>query len=188
MQPEESLSKAWRSQVPPAPLVHDIESRVIRQRRARLLQRSSEIAFTVAAVAVFGGAAAAQGMQPAHWLLLPFFVIYLPAAWFVVLRGWRARSESLGENVSNYARQRLAQLRTGLRDLWLARRSATALLLYAGAALLLTSILGDQAWQTAALLMLGYSAAWWFGTRWFVNRRRRRKLREYRALRRLLAD
>lgn len=188
MQTEEFLSETWRRQAPPAPLMRNIESRVARQRRSRLLQRGGEIALTLAVVAVFGGAAAARGMQPVHWLLLPFFLIYLPAGWFVVLRGWRARSEGLGENVSNYARQRLAQLRTGLRDLWLARKSAAALLLYASVALVLTLVLGDRAWRTAALLMLAYSAAWWFGTRWFVDRRCRRILREYRALRRLLAD
>ena len=89
------------------------------------------------------------------------------------------------EPAGAYARIRLAQLRTGLRDLWLARATVWALLGYALLANAGALWLAGDAWRSAAWELLLVAAAWLVATLWVSRRLRRRWVREYRAVRRL---
>jgi hypothetical protein len=79
----------------------------------------------------------------------------------------------------------MAQLRTRLRDLWLARVAGWALLAYALTASAVAWVLGDAAWRAAGVSLSGAAMIWIFGTLWVSHRQRRSLLREYRAMRRL---
>ncbi|RNF86231.1 hypothetical protein [Montanilutibacter psychrotolerans] len=149
------------------------------------LQRAIEIALTLAAVLVFGRSLMTGSIEPSHWLLLPFFVVYLPIAWAFVLRVPRQRNDDVTENTRLYAQLRMAQLRVNLRDLWLARTSAWILVVYAFIANTGVWLIGGASWQRAALTLLGFALAWGAGTLWFVRKLRRTRFREYRAVRRL---
>jgi hypothetical protein len=120
---DDLLKDAWQGQRYSA-AQQDLTGRVRRRQwRVRLL-RTLEVALTVVAALVFGHALLSGRVDPAHWLLLPFFVVFLPVAWAVVLRAPRRRAKDATGSASVYARLRLAQLRAGLQDVWLARTTA----------------------------------------------------------------
>lgn len=182
---DELIKEAWQGETggTPAP---DLIRRVHRQRWRRRLLRGVEVALTVAALLVFGQGLLGVDIRPAAWLLMPFYVVFLPVVWFILLRAPRQRSEALTERVSTYAQRRLVQLRAGLRDLWLARMAAGALLGYAVLAnLAVWRLAADAHWRDAALLLLAMAAAWLAATLWLNAKVRHRWLREYRAVRRL---
>ena len=183
---DDMLKDAWQAQAVPAAqaLLH---RRVQRQRWRHRLLRALEVALTVIAVLVFGQALADGRLSPSHWLLLPFYLVFLPAAWVFILRAPRRSDRDVAESVQSYALLRIAQLRTGLRDLWFARASAWALLAYAIAASAVAWILGGDDWRAAGLTLLCASLAWIAGISWFGRRRRRTLLREYRSMRSLAA-
>ena len=183
---DDMLKDAWQAQAVPAAqaLLH---RRVQRQRWRHRLLRALEVALTVIAVLVFGQALADGRLSPSHWLLLPFYLVFLPAAWAFILRAPRRSDRAVAESVQSYALLRIAQLRTGLRDLWFARASAWALLAYATAASAVAWILGGDDWRAAGLTLLCASLAWIAGISWFGRRRRRTLLREYRSMRSLAA-
>jgi hypothetical protein len=181
---DERLQDAWREAAPVGTRLADLDRRVARQRRRRWLLRAQDFVLTLVALGVFGHALVFGTMGPAHWLLLPFFVVFLPMAWIITLRVPRARSADLTAPMSRYVELRLKQLRTGLRDLWLARRTAVALVAYAAAAFTGAWLFGDGRWREAAVALLVYSLLWLLGTMWLSRRLRRRWLSEYRAIRR----
>ena len=185
---EQQLHRAWKSESGGQPSLDELTARVRRQRRRRILHRVHEAILTVIAIAVFAHALIFRAMEPQHWLLLPFFAVFLPTAWLLILRGPRPDAEAATAPTNVYARIRLAQLKTSLRDLWLARRAAQGLIAYALLACLVTWAFGDAQWRDAALWLAVYAAGWLAVTllldRWLGQRRRD----EWRNLRSLIED
>lgn len=164
----------------------EIEQRVRAQRRWRWLQRGTEILLSLAAIGVFAFALSGGQAGPHALVLLPFFAVFLPLIWWLVLRGPRRARQHAAAAVAEFARQRLGQLRSSLREAWLAKQAARALLIYALAVLALSYGLGEQAWRVAALDLLLMALLWAVLTWLALRHYRPRLLREYRALRRLL--
>lgn len=177
---DDILKDAWKGEVPPATHVA-LDRRVRRQRLLHRLQRSVEVALTLAAVLVFGHALVSGRIGPTHWLMLPFYVVFLPVAWTVILGRSRGGGGAAAD-VQSYAQLRLVQLRTGLHDLWLARVTARSLLAYAIVVAAGTWALADAGWRDAALALLGASVAWRMAVYWLGRARCRALLREYRAM------
>lgn len=185
---DDLLKEAWRAETrPPAP-APDLTRRVRRQQHRHRLQRAAEAALSLVAMVEFGRALASGRIEPSHWLLMPFFVAFLPLAWAIVLRAPRRHGRDASEQVSTYANLRLSQLRTGLRDLWLARATAWALLAYAVVANLGAWLLAGPDWRSAGLLLLAFAIAWLGATRWLSQTLRGRWLREYRSVWRLIRN
>ncbi|MCD9004989.1 hypothetical protein LDO31_01820 [Luteimonas sp. XNQY3] len=180
---DDLMQMAWQKEQPRdgAALV----ARVRRHRWRHRVWRSMEIALTLFAIAVLVRMASGDTAGPAYWLVMPFFVVYLPAAWWLLLRAPRPHANDATQDVRTYAHVRLSQLRSGLRDLRLARITAVGLLAYAVLAASGAFLLGDATWRAAALWLLAYAGAWTVTTFWLSQRRRRLQLREYRAMRRL---
>ncbi|MFU8832725.1 MAG: hypothetical protein ACNA7J_11310 [Wenzhouxiangella sp.] len=185
---EDQLRSAWNAESGGHLDLDDLTERVRRQRRRRYLQRAMELILTVVAIAVFAHALITQSMAPAHWLLLPFFAVFLPTVWILTLRGPRLDTDAATAPTHVYAQLRLAQLKTSLRDLWLARRSALGLLIYALLACIGAWWFGDVQWRESALVLLFYSSAWLVATLILARRLGPRRSREYRNLRALLED
>ncbi len=185
MDTDERLRALWQRQQPPPMAVHDLVGRVARHRRAVLARRALEVLLTLAAVAVFAWPLWTGDVSPKHWLLMPFFAVFLVVSWTVILRQRSTAPLAASESASVYARLRQLQLRDALRNLLLAERSAIALLAYAAVAFAGSWLLDDAAWRGAAGILLAYSALWYVGTRWLVTRKRRAMLREYRAVSRM---
>ncbi|MDR7191658.1 hypothetical protein [Luteimonas terrae] len=181
---DDLLRHAWQAAQPSTDSAALI--RRVRRHRLRLkLRRALEIAITLGAVAMLLRPLAGAAVTPAYWLVMPFFVVYMPAAWWLLLRASRAPVEAAALDVSSYARVRLTQLRTGLRELRITRVAVLTLLGYAGAVVVGAFLLGDAPWREAASQLLLAAAAWSAALLWFCARRRRHALREYRAMRRL---
>ena len=85
---DDLLKDAWQGEAPAAPL-HDITARVRRRQWRTRLYRLLEVVVTVLALAVFGRALASSNLTPSHWLLMPFYAVFLPIAWANVLRAPR---------------------------------------------------------------------------------------------------
>lgn len=185
---EDQLQRAWKAESGGRPDLAGLTTRVRRQQRRRILQRTLEAVLTVATVALFAHALIAQAMAPAHWLLLPFFAVFLPTAWLLTLRNPRPDSETATAPTDVYARIRLAQLKTSLRDLRLARHAALGLIVYALLACVGAWLFGDAPWREAALWLLIYAAGWLAATLLLTRWLGRRRNREYRNLRELLDD
>jgi len=185
---EQQMHRAWQAESGGRPDLDDLTARVRRQQRRRLWQRVVEALLSLAAVAIFAHALLAQAMGPAHWLLLPFFAVFLPTAWLLTLRGPRPDAETAIAPTEVYARIRLAQLNTSLRDLRLARHAAQGLIVYALLAGLGAWALGDAPWREAALWLLIYAAAWLVATLWLTHRLGRRRHDEICNLRGLIED
>ena len=185
MDTDEHLRALWQRQQPPQAVVRDLLGRVTRHRRAVFTRRALEVMLTLAAVAWFAWSTWTGDLSPRHWLLMPFFSVFLIVAWTVVLRQRLGAQAAVSESVAIYAKVRQLQLRDSLRNLTLAQRSAIALLGYATAALIGAWLFGDAAWRNAASVLLAYSALWYLGTRWLVRRKRRVVRREYRAMSRI---
>ena len=80
-------------------------------------------------VILFGRALLTPRSDRRTALLLPFYAVFLPAG--LADPGPRSRATTTPDastDTSTYARLRMAQLRTSLRDLWLARWAAGLLL------------------------------------------------------------
>jgi hypothetical protein len=182
---DDLLKDAWQGQTHSA-IQQDLTRRVRRRQRLLRVLRTTEVALTVIAVLVFGQALVSGRVDRAHWLLMPFFVVFLPMAWTIVLRSPRRHATDATGSASSYARLRLAQLRTGLRDLWLARTTAWLLLAYAFVANAGAWLLAGEAWRSAALALLVMAVASLAATIWLSRRLRQRWLREYRAVQRLI--
>jgi hypothetical protein len=185
---EDQLHQAWQTESGGRPNLAGLTARVRRQQRQRWLQRIVEALLTVAAVALFAHALLAQAMGPAHWLLLPFFAVFLPTAWLLTLRGPKPDAETAIAATEVYARIRLAQLKTSLRDLRLARRAAQGLIIYALLAGLGAWTFGDAAWHDAALWLLSYATAWLAATLLLTRRLGRRRHDELSNLRDLIGE
>ena len=188
MEIEDQLRTAWNAESGAQADLAGLTARVRRQQRRMMLQRLLEVTLTVAAIVLFAHALASQAMAPAHWLLLPFFAVFLPTAWLLTLRGPRPDAEAATEPTNVYARIRLAQVKISLRDLWLARRAAQGLLVYALLGCLGAWIFGDAQWREAALWLLIYALAWLGASLLVTHRIGRRTRSEYRNLRGLLED
>lgn len=180
---DDLMQAAWQTEQPRdgAALV----ARVRRQRWRHRVWRSMEVALTLVAIAILVRMASGDASAPAYWLVMPFFVAYLPTVWWLLLRAPRPSATDATRDVRTYAHVRLSQLRSGLRDLLLARVAALGLLAYAGLATIGAFLLGDAGWHAAALWLLAYAGAWTVATFWLSQRRRALQLREYRAMRRL---
>lgn len=184
---DDILKDAWQGESRHAAHV-DLDRHVRRQRWRHRLLRALEVVLTLVAVAVFGHALASGRIGPSHWLLLPFYLVFLPVAWVFILRAPRRVSGDAAENAQSYAKLRIAQLRTALREWWLARAAAWFLLAYAVAANVGVWMLGDADWRSAALTLLGGSLVWIAGVSWYSRRRRRALLREYRSMKSLVGS
>lgn len=185
---EDQLHAAWKAESGGHLDLAELTARVRRQRRRRYLQRAMELAMTLVAVAVFVHALTTQSMAPAHWLLLPFFAVFLPTVWILTLRAPRLDTDAATAPTHVYAQLRLAQLKISLRDLWLARRSAQGLLIYSVLACIGAWWFGDVQWRESAQVLLLYASVWLVATFLVTRRLGRRKHREYRNLRELLED
>lgn len=184
---DDRLRDAWHTETPAPVLFENLKGRVLNRRRRKRLQRASEIALTILAVVIFGRAVVSAEAGPMHWLLLPFYAVFLPVVWMILARSRAGTAPDASANTSTYARLRMAQLRTSLRDLWLGRWAAGALLGYALVALGGAWWLGDTEWRSAAGRLLLIAMLWALGT-FTINRRlRRRRVAEYRTMRRLIA-
>jgi hypothetical protein len=183
---DELLEDAWQSEARPA--APDLIRRVHRRRTRYRVQRVAEIALTLVAVLVFGQALASGSAAPSHWLLMPFYLVFLPMVWTIVLRTPRRRAEDLTERVGTYAHLRLSQLRTSLRDLWLARAATGALLAYALLANAGVWALADADWRSAGLQLLILASAGLVVSLRLRHTLRRRWLREYGAVLRMTRD
>ncbi len=177
------LEDAWQSETRPA--APDLIRRVRRRRTRYRVQRVAEVALTLVALLVFGQALVSGSTAPSHWLLMPFYLVFLPVVWAIVLRSPRRRTEDLTERVGTYAHLRLSQLRTSLRDLWLARATLWALLAYALLANAGVWALADADWRSAGLHLLILATAGLLVSLRLRHTLRRRLLREYRAVLRM---
>lgn len=184
MDTDERLRKLWQQQQPPSEALHDLTVRVARHQRAVIMRRALEVLLTLAVVGVFAWPLWTGNVSPSHWLLMPFFAVFLVASWALILWQRPGAASAASESAAVYARLRQLQLRDALRNLWLAERGAIALLAYAAAAFAAAFWLGD-AWHNAAATLLAYSGLWYLGTRWLAKGKRRAMVREYRALRRM---
>jgi len=182
---DDLLKDAWQGQAQ-APAQHDLTRRVRRRQMRLRLLRTLEVALTIIAVLVFGQALLSGRVDPAHWLLMPFFLAFLPMAWIFVLRSPRRHAADATGSASTYARLRLAQLRTGLRDLWLARTTAWVLLAYALVVNAGVWVLGGSSWREAGLALLLMAVAAMAVTLWLSRTLRQRWLREYRGVYRII--
>ena len=182
---DESLREVWQRQQPSQMLSHQLFDSVKRHRRAVILQRVVEVLMTLAAVAVLGWPLWTGNLAPVHWLLIPFFTVFLIVSWTLVLRQRRSANLEVSENVAAFAKQRKLQLLDSLKDLKFSQISAIALLIYAAVAFLGAHWLGGADWQFSANFLLLYSTGCYLGTRPLVRRKRRRLWREYRAVRRI---
>lgn len=182
---DERLEQAWKGGAPSAP-PPDLVRRVRRRRWRYRALRALEVILTLAAFLVFVPALFNGGMSASHWLLMPFYAVFLPTVWFIALRKPGRRAEDASRSGSAYAKLRMAQLRIGLRDLWLACAAAWALLGYSVLANLGIWLLGATHWRTQGVVLLVGAVGWLLGTLWLGAIFRRRWLREYRAVRRLV--
>ena len=179
------LQQLWQQQQPPHALSQQLLDRVRRQQRWMHLWRALELLLSVAVLGWFAHLFWTQALSPRHWLLLPFFSVFLVANWAVVLRhSLRSRTAVLADAAA-YAGRRQLQLRQSLVGYKLASHSAAGLLVYAALAFVASALMGEDSWRQAALILLAYATLWFFGTRWLVQRKRRSALREYRAMRRI---
>lgn len=180
------LDSAWQQ----AP-VHDdgaaVIARVERHRRRSRWRRGLEVALSLLAIGMLLQPLWGAPTSPAYWLVMPFFVIYLPLIWLLLLRarGARPTARDASRDTRTYAYLRLSQLRVALRELWLARAAVLALIIYALVAMAAVLWLGDADWRASAARLLAYAALWTVVTFALSRRHRRRYLREYRTLRRL---
>lgn len=181
---DDRLAQAFKAEAPPT-AAPDLARRVHQRRWRHRAYRALEVALTLAAVAVFVPALVGGGMTPVHWLLMPFYAVFLPAAWVIALRNPGRRGHDVTQSAGIYAHLRMAQLRTGLRDLWLARAAAWALLGYSVLANVGIWVLGATHWRSDGWVLLLVAVGWYAATRWLSASLRRRWLREYRAVRRL---
>lgn len=182
---DEQLALAWGSAThDPLPL-QALRARIAAQRRRRILQRGLEGVLTLVALVVFGIALFDAGMTPAHWLLLPFYAVFLPTAWALALRAPAHPASDSTESVHTFARLRMAQLRASLREIHIARRAALALFLYSAFAAGAAWSLGSD-WRSDAGWVLAAALLWAAGTHLVTHGARRHRWREYRAMRRLV--
>lgn len=181
---DDALKTAWQGETRHGEPT-DLTRRVHRQRQRHRLKRTLEVTLTLLAVLLFGHALLGGGTRPSHWLLLPFYLVYLPMAWAFILRAPRPSRADVTETAHVYAHLRLSQLRTTLRDLYLARAAAWSLLAYAVVANAGVLAFGDHAWRDPGLLLAGVATVWLGITLWFTRTRRRSALREYRVMKRL---
>lgn len=182
---DEQLAQAFKGEAPPAAapdLARRVRQRHWRHRALRVL----EVVLTLAAVAVFVPALVRGEMTPTHWLLMPFYAVFLPTVWLVALRTPRRRAHDMTQSAGVYAHLRMAQLRTGLRDLWMARAAAWALLGYSLLANAGIWLLDATQWRGDGWVLLLVAVGWLAGTVWLSTTLRQRWLREYRAVRRLV--
>lgn len=182
---DDLLKATWQSEHQSASQ-RDLTRRVRRQKMRLRVRRGIELALTAAALLVFGRALLNEGMGPAHWLTLPFFALYIPMAWAIILRAPRRRAWDASESAEVYARLRLSQLRASLRDLRFAGAAAGVLFAYAIAANALVWWLADDRWREAGVILLVVAGACLLATWTLIVLSRRRALREYRAVRRLV--
>ncbi|WP_394001261.1 hypothetical protein ACF3M1_12925 [Luteimonas sp. WGS1318] len=181
---DDLLRNAWQAARPSTDSAALIQR--VRRHRLRLrLRRSLEIALTLGAVVMLLRPLAGAAVTPAYWLVMPFFAVYMPAAWWLLLRAPQARGDAATLDVATYAQVRLSQLRAGLRELRIARVTAVVLLVYALAAMAVTTVMDAVAWQSAAGDLLIYAGACAVLTYGISYTRCRRYRAEYRGMRRL---
>ncbi len=181
---DDLMRSAWQATQPTTDSAALVR-RVRRHQRLHRLRRGLEIAVTLAAVVILLRPLAGAALTPAYWLVMPFFAVYMPVVWWLLLRAPRPRADAAALDGATYAQVRLSQLRAGLRELRIARLTAAALLAYALLALAAATALDAGAWQSAAGRLLLYAVGCAALT-WAIARARRRRYRtEYRAMRRL---
>lgn len=181
---DDQLAQAFKGEAPTT-AAPDLARRVRQRRWRHRAMRTLEVVLTLAAVAVFVPALVSGGMTATHWLLMPFYAVFLPTVWVIALRKPGRRADDVTQSAGIYAHLRMSQLRTGLRDLWLARATAWALLGYSVLANVGIWVLGATHWRTDGWVLLLVAVGWMAGTLWLSATLRQRWLREYRAVRRL---
>lgn len=153
------LQSAWQAETGESVMLESLTRKVRRQRRRKQLQRVAAILLTLAAIVIFVHALLSQTMGPAHWVLLPFFVVFLPTVWSLTLRAPRQDATELTVPTNAYARVRIAQLRSSLRELRIAKRTAQALFAYSVAVNAAIWWSGNPEWIRVSLALLAYSLA-----------------------------
>lgn len=182
---DDLLQNAWQTARPPGN-GRDLARRVQRVRWRRRLWRGFEVALTLVAIGVLARPLFGHAATPSYWLVMPFFLVYLPTIWWLLLRNPQPLATDTARDGRAYAQIRLFQLRAGLRELRIARIASNVLLAYAVAAAIGAFASGDAAWRGPALQLLAYGGACVLATFWLSRRQRRHRLREYRAIRRLI--
>jgi len=182
---DKSLREVWQRQQPSPSLSHQLFDSVRRHRRAVIAKRAVEVLMTLAAVAVLGWPLWTGNLAPVHWLLIPFFSVFLIVSWTLVFRQRRGAYLAVSENVAAFAKQRQSQLLDSLKDLKFTELGVIALLVYSAVAFVAALWLGSAAWKISATVLLVYSTFCFFITRLLVRRKRRNLWREYRAVRRI---
>lgn len=183
---DDQLALAWGEVSHAGIPLERLRTRIKRQRRRLILQRCIEVLLTVFALIVFGLALHGSRMTPIHWLLLPFYAVFLPIAWALILRAPKPASSDVIASVNTFARLRMTQLRAGLREIRIARHVALALLTYAALAAGSAWWFGSAEWRLDAAWLLLVALLWALGTHVITAHVRRRRLREYRTMRRLV--
>jgi Ca2+/Na+ antiporter len=183
---DDLLKYAWQGQTHSG-MLQNLTCRVRRRQRRLRLLRTVEVVLTAIALLVFGQVLLSGDVAPAHWLLMPFFLVFLPIVWFIVMRAPRRNATDATASASSYALHRLAQLRTGLRDLWLARKTGWLLLAYAAVANSGVWLFAGDEWREAGVALLVMAVALLAATLWLSRTLRQHWLREYRAVRRLIS-
>jgi hypothetical protein len=181
---EDLMQAAWR-QEQPRDGGDTLANRVRRHRRRQRRRRGVEVALTLVAIAVLSGPLLGSDATPGYWLVMPFFVAYLPIAWLQLLHTQHPQAIDATQDVRTYAHVRLSQLRTGLRELWFTRIAALGLLAYAILVASGAFVFGELSWHVPALQLLTYASVWTLLTLWLCGRQRHRCLWEYRTIRRL---
>lgn len=185
---EDQLRAAWNAESGEHLDLASLTATVRRHRRRRYWQRAMEVVLTIIAIVLFAHALIWQEMGPSHWLLLPFFAVFLPTAWILVLRGPRPDFEEATAATTVYAQLRLVQLKTSLKDLKFARRSAQGLAIYSVLTCVGAWLFGDALWRETALWLLAFALTWLIATLLLSSRLGRDRQREYRNLRVLLEN
>lgn len=178
------MQSAWQTARPPADAAA-LAASVHRTRWHQRLRRCLEIALTLAGITLLARPLFGAATTPAYWLVMPFFVAYLPTVWWLLLRNTQPSPADAAQSVRTYAHTRLTQLRASLRELRIARIAAIALLAYAIVATISAFVSGGSAWQAPARDLLAYAGGCALATLWLSRWQGRRRLREYRAMRRL---
>lgn len=182
---DQDLSALWQQQQPPTNLARKLTTRIHRHRRVAAVRLFIEVVLSVIGVTLLLWPGSDGSLSPAQLQLIPFFAVFLVVSWTLILQRTSDRQFAASEPASVYAQLRLQQLRSTLRNLKIASVSAMVLLAYGLFVLMGAYAIGAEAWLDAATRLMAWTTLWGAGTWMLVTQRRRRTLREYRAVRRI---
>ena len=180
--PREDWMQTWQSSYVDRVDSEVLLARVTRVRRRRVLLRTLELVMTLVAFVVLLPPVVQGQAAPEHWLLLPFFAVFLPWVWWHALNEHKDRQCIAVEAGSDYVRLRAGQIDIALKQIRLFSLAAHGLLVYAVIALVVLALASTLVWQRAATVLVLWALLWWLGTHFLVGIRRRRLITERRRL------